>query len=237
MARESGESPPKRKEPGLIGRLLSSILNIVFWLFVSLVISIMIEWAGMAFFWPDEGVNHSKKMLEHEQYYLNHRLVNNSTRYIHSIYSVTQDINQWVTRVAKKITLTSVRFSHNQYVRGINKYYQHVKVYLEAIPYITQVFFTRIAIILFSLPAFILSGIFGAADGLIERDLRRWGGGRESSNVYNIARKSILPVFIVACVIYLSLPTSIHPAWVIMPFVILFGFSIRVSFERLKKYF
>ncbi len=43
-----------------------------------------------------------------------------------------------------------------------------------------------------------LAGIFGAADDLIERDLQRWGG-KESSNLYNIARKPIFSVFITAC--------------------------------------
>ena len=237
MARESREAPPKRKEPSLIGRLFSSIINLLFWLLLSLFISIVIEWIGMTWFWPNEGINHSKSMLNYEQQYLNQQLQLNPASYIKPIYNAVQHINQWITQAAKKIHRESLPLNGSATLGWLNPYYQQAKVYIEAIPYVAQVFFTRIAIILFSLPAFILSGIYGATDGLTERDLRRWGGGRESSNVYNIARKSILPVFIVACVLYLSLPTSIHPAWVIMPFVVAFGFSVRVSFERLKKYF
>lgn len=237
MARESREAPPKRKEPSLIGRLFSSIISLFFWLFISLLISIVIEWIGMTWFWPDESVNHSKSMLKYEQQHLNQQLRLNPAGYIKPIHDTTQHINQWIRKAAKRVHRKSLSLDRNVYLGWLNAYYQKSKVYIEAIPYVAQVFFTRIAIILFSLPAFILSGIYGAADGLIERDLRRWGGGRESSNVYNIARKSIFPVFIFACVLYLSLPISVHPAWVIMPFVVAFGFSVRVSFERLKKYF
>jgi len=81
------------------------------------------------------------------------------------------------------------------------------------------------------------AGVVGAVDGLVERDLRRWGGGRESSNVFNLAKKSITPAFVLACVVYISLPYSLNPVIVILPFAILLGLAVRISFERLKKYF
>ena len=88
-----------------------------------------------------------------------------------------------------------------------------------------------------SIPLFFSLIIVGAVDGLVERDLRRWGGGRESSNVFNLARQSITPAFVSACVIYISLPYSINPSWVILPFAVIQGLAVRVTLERLKKYF
>lgn len=237
MASESSNSMPQRKEPGLVGRLFSGVLNIIFWLCLSLLISITIEWIGITFFWSEQGANHAKEMLKSEKHFLNQRLVGHTNHTIQTIVHTTQTINQWIAETSAKTSRQFTPIRRNAYFKALNKYYQHSKEYIEVVPYVAQVFFTRIAIILFSLPVFILAGIFGATDGLIERDLRRWGGGRESSNLYNIARKSIFPVFIMACMIYLSLPTSIHPSWVIMPFVVVFGFAVRVSFERLKKYF
>jgi integrating conjugative element membrane protein (TIGR03747 family) len=74
-------------------------------------------------------------------------------------------------------------------------------------------------------------------DGLVERDLRRWGGGRESSTVYELAKSAIGPTAIGAWMIYLGMPVSVDPSYVIVPFVFLFGFSVRVTTDRLKKYF
>ena len=101
----------------------------------------------------------------------------------------------------------------------------------------TQTFVIRLALILFSLPIFLVAALVGGVDGLVERDLRRWGGGRESSNVFNLARRSVVPSFVAACVVYISLPFSINPVIVILPFAFLLGLAVRIGFERLKKYF
>jgi len=94
-----------------------------------------------------------------------------------------------------------------------------------------------LALILFSLPILAIAALVGGVDGLVERDLRRWGGGRESSNVFNLARRSIVPAFVAACVVYISLPFSINPIIVILPFACLLGMAVRIAFERMKKYF
>jgi integrating conjugative element membrane protein (TIGR03747 family) len=109
--------------------------------------------------------------------------------------------------------------------------------YLQASTYVTQTFVIRLALILFSLPIFLVAALVGGVDGLVERDLRRWGGGRESSNVFNLARRSVVPSFVAACVVYISLPFSISPVIVILPFAFLLGLAVRIGFGWLKKYF
>ncbi|MGS2724584.1 integrase arm-type DNA-binding domain-containing protein [Porticoccus sp. GXU_MW_L64] len=59
----------------------------------------------------------------------------------------------------------------------------------------------------------------------------------KSSNVFNLARRSVVPSFVAACVVYISLPFSINPVIVILPFALLLGVAVRIGFERLKKYF
>jgi len=73
-------------------------------------------------------------------------------------------------------------------------------------------------------------------DGLVRRDLRRWGGGRESSFVYHYAKKAAFPMVIVAWVLYLALPFSLHPSWIILPFAIGFGLTVAVTASTFKKY-
>ena len=50
--------------------LLRGFLRLVFWLFVALLFSILVEWVGMLFWWPDEGTAHSRAMLADELGYL-----------------------------------------------------------------------------------------------------------------------------------------------------------------------
>ena len=65
-------SDPRRREirQGLISRCLTTVAQGIKWLLLSLVFSILIEWAGMVLWWPHEGLNHSRDMLEAEIGYL-----------------------------------------------------------------------------------------------------------------------------------------------------------------------
>ena len=78
--------------------------------------------------------------------------------------------------------------------------------------------------------------VVALVDGLVRRDLRRWGGGRESSFVYHYAKKAAIPLIIMAWVFYLALPFSLHPSWIILPFALVFGFAVTITASTFKKY-
>ena len=101
---------------------------------------------------------------------------------------------------------------------------------------VTQVFCVRLAVLSLSMPVFFLFGLVGLVDGLVRRDLRRWGGGRESSFVYHYARRSVLPLMLSAWVTYLALPFSLHPAWIVLPFATLLALVVTVTAGTFKKY-
>jgi integrating conjugative element membrane protein (TIGR03747 family) len=76
----------------------------------------------------------------------------------------------------------------------------------------------------------------GLTDGLVQRDIRRWSGGRESSFVYHWAKKVLYPALILPWILYLAIPSSIHPNLIVLPFAILFAVSVRVMASMFKKY-
>ena len=81
----------------------------------------------------------------------------------------------------------------------------------------------------------LLSALVALVDGFVQWDLRRWGGGRESSFVYHWAKHSALPLLVVSWVVYLALPFSLHPTFVILPFATLFALSVAVTASSFKK--
>ena len=97
-------------------------------------------------------------------------------------------------------------------------------------------FFVRLSILILSMPAFILFGIVGVSDGLMQRDLRRWCGGNESGYIYHWAKRFALPVLVITWVIYLAIPSSIHPNFIITPFAVMFGLVLMVMSSKFKKY-
>ena len=230
-------------EPGTLARALTGLAQCLKWLLLSLVFSILLEWIGMVFWWEEQGVQHSRQMLQSELSYLDGdfrrslltpdpvRFASDlARRAYHVLFELTHlvDLLEWVapTPAAEE---TGLR-------RSLHRLYVVIADFVLAAMQITQVFSVRLAILTLATPVFGLFALVALVDGLVRRDLRRWGGGRESSFVYHYAKKAAIPLFIISWVLYLSLPITMHPSWVILPFAIGFGLAVTVTASTFKKY-
>jgi len=230
-------------ERGLLSRILGGVARSLAWLVAALFLSILLEWVGMLLWWPDQGSLHSRHMLEREIGYLNsdfrRSLVTSSPARFARGFADTfyRYLFEW-TRVVDFIEWLKQPGSSNEgriqtILRGA---YARVADYVIAAMTITQVFAVRLAVLTLAIPVFVLFGIVALVDGLVQRDLRRWCGGRESSFVYHHAKTAILPALLLAWVIYLGMPTSIHPNFVILPFSVLFATAVAIAARSFKKY-
>ena len=229
--------------PGTISRALTGIAQCLKWLFLSLLFSVLIECVGMAFWWEEQGLDHSRQMLVNELQFLGadfHRswltahpmqfASDLSNRFYRIAFEWTGivDLIQWITP-APGIEESGVR-------PVLHRFYRPVADYVLAGMQITQVFAVRLAILTLATPVFGLFTLVALVDGLVRRDLRRWGGGRESSFVYHYAKKAAMPLIIMAWVLYLALPFSLHPSWIILPFALAFAFAVTITASTFKKY-
>ncbi|MGH1477202.1 MAG: TIGR03747 family integrating conjugative element membrane protein [Geminicoccales bacterium] len=218
---------------GLLGTLVSA----VFWLFFSLLMSILIEWIGLTFWWPDQGSQHALTMYQEELTYLSSDLnrsiiVSDPSGFAASLAQGVEDL--WrdtggLDAIAWMAEPPPPEDRFRQVVHSLHDY-------ALATVFITLLFSVRIAILLLSTPVFGLFGLVGLVDGLVERDLRRFGAGRESSYVFHIAKHAVGPLIILTWAIYLSMPISLHPALVILPFATLSAVFIRITASSFKKY-
>jgi integrating conjugative element membrane protein (TIGR03747 family) len=108
--------------------------------------------------------------------------------------------------------------------------------YLLAALFTVFTFVVRLAVLTLATPLFLLAVISGAVDGLMRRDLRKFGAGRESSFVYHRVKRTLLPLLAAPWVIYLSLPCSLNPNWVLLPCATLLGCMISITAATFKKY-
>jgi integrating conjugative element membrane protein (TIGR03747 family) len=236
---------PRRRvvQEGLMAKSLGALARIIQWLLLSLLFSIIIEWAGMLFWWPDEGLEHSRAMLSREIGYLDtdfrrsvitsdparfaKRVADNTYHYLFEVTRLV-DFIHWVTP-PPLLGETGLR-------PMLHEYYRPSAEFVIAMMQITQLFSVRLAILILAMPVFLLFSLLALVDGLVQRDLRRWGGGRESSFVYHYAKKAALPLVVLAWVTYLALPFSLHPTFVVLPFAMLFALSVAVTASTFKKY-
>ncbi len=230
------------KKRGVISKTLDNIFKVFGLLIFSALISIIIEWIGMTFYYPDEGYQHAQNMLEREIGYLGSALEGDSLNG-DAIETAGGHVNEVVdflfidsglldTLVSAK-TPTPDDSTIMRYAKlAIGEYYD----YLISAIFIMTMFFVRLSILILSMPAFILFGIVGLSDGLMQRDLRRWCGGNESGYIYHWAKRFALPVLVITWVIYLAIPSSIHPNFIITPFAVMFGLVLMVMSSKFKKY-
>lgn len=237
---ERVEHPTKKQGP--IGKTSSFIFRVIGLLVFSAFLSIVIEWIGMTFFYPEEGYKHAQKMMEKEMGYLGASLsydksnadaVNTASNFIGEAINFIFVDSGLLGLIKEARTLKPDDGDFIAFFKGLfNEYYN----YAMAAIYIFVMFMIRLAILILSIPAFALFTLVGFSDGLMQRDLRRWCGGNESGFIYHWAKKFSLPILLAAWVIYLAIPSSIHPNFIITPFAVLFGLVVMVMASKFKKY-
>lgn len=247
MAEQTKRRPASAQqsaEQGIIATTLIRVLQIVMYLILTLVFSIVIEWVGMAIGWWDEpGVRHSERMLQQELQYLNRdfrqsAIVKSPMRFAERFSQNFYDLTFKKTGIQSAVIwlATPTQTRSGQFRKSLHRLFQMVEAYVLAARTVTQIFGVRLAVLTLAMPAFVLLGATGLVDGLVQRDIRRWSGGRESSFVYHWAKKALYPSLILPWIVYLAMPVSVHPNLVVLPFAVLFAVSLLVMSSTFKKY-
>jgi integrating conjugative element membrane protein (TIGR03747 family) len=78
----------------------------------------------------------------------------------------------------------------------IGALYTHLENVMIAAAYTGLVFLIRLLVLFLTLPLFITAAFVGLVDGLVRRDIRRFGAGRESGYIYHRARACLMPLVI-----------------------------------------
>ncbi|MCP9269670.1 TIGR03747 family integrating conjugative element membrane protein [Xenorhabdus sp. XENO-1] len=251
MAQSENQSRPSSQLPrkhGLLYRLLWEWP----WQFIGFVVmswlfSLLLEYLGMTFFWPEQGTSHSQAMMKTELKFL-------STEFTQSLLlsEPSQTISSWLAQTYQWLFVDS-GFMHwiqgqrqyqlnsrNDFLREFNAVLQGISGYLReyclATVFITMVTLIRLAILMLSVPLFVMVILVALVDGLGRRDLRRYGAGYESSFVYHHAKRGIKPACTIPCVLYLSWPSVVYLTVILLPAAIVLGMEVVITTSMFKKY-
>ncbi|EFS2651946.1 TIGR03747 family integrating conjugative element membrane protein [Salmonella enterica] len=246
MAKE--ESRPSQntshpKNPGLLWLLLWRLpWHIAGILLVSLFLSLLVEYAGLVFWWPEQGAQHARIMMETELRFLSADFTRSLVLSQPSVtvMSWVREGYRWFTdsmMPAGPLNNGSIGNLFTQTVATSGTWLAaQLRVFLEATLYITVVFVVRVSILLLSLPLFVMAAAVAMVEGLSIRDVRRYGAGYESSFLYHHARGLIKPSLVYPCMAYLSWPAAAYPNAFLLPSALLFGVVLTVQASTFKKY-
>src|SRR5690606_31708590 len=159
----------------------------------------------MHLFWPDQGWRHAQGMLDYElnqlsTHFTRSAVVQEPGRTARWLVEGTYEwvfvktgLLDWMRDASAQTSAGSHRPTKAfRYYIGL--VYVNVESYLIAAAYTTLIFLVRLLVLCLTLPLFLMAAFVGLVDGLVRRDIRRFGAGRESGFVYHRARASLIPL-------------------------------------------
>lgn len=209
--------PPHQEKPkGTISLLFDLMGALIKGLLVALVVSVLIELVGIAAkWWPG---HHAQTLLTTERGYI-----------------ANIDAMPLMALTPSSMSL-EVESQFNQRVSSVQSYGDTFSVYLLAAINTAKLLLLRLVVCLFSLPGYLVVGLAALIDGLVQRDIRKYTGGHESSYVFHKAKRWVVPGIVGTISIYLMMPWAVYPAVIFAPSMALFGFALYVTASQFKKY-
>ncbi|QGF92957.1 TIGR03747 family integrating conjugative element membrane protein [Pseudomonas sp. CFSAN084952] len=242
MATSVQNTPPQPiQRRGLIVSVIGLFFRIIGLLFASLLFSVLIEFAGLLLFWGDQGWRHSQAMLATELGWLSEHF-----KFSLILQQPGQTIVQWLaflnqwllvkTGFADFAQQARVSSQGNGFWSWTNQLYVSNEDFVLAAVYVAFTFVVRLTILVLAMPLFGVAMFTGFVDGLMRRDLRKFGAGRESSFVYHRAKRAMAPLLVAPWIVYLSLPFSLNPLFIFIPSAAMLGITTAVTATTFKKY-
>lgn len=231
---------------GLALGLLSLPLRLFGVLAASLLLSVFVEWIGMHWFWPREGWHHAQAMLDYELRQLSShftrsllfshpaRLAERWITAVHEKLFAGADLKNWAASASNHAASGAPHLPNLR--RRVSLAERDAKPYALAAGYTLLTFLARLAVLILALPLFLLAAGVGFIDGLVRRDLRRFGAGHESGFLYHRAKAAIVPLAVLPWVLYLALPVSVPPLLILLPGAALLGVAVNITAASFKKY-
>ncbi|HBT3201945.1 DUF4400 domain-containing protein [Klebsiella sp. CVUAS 8534.2] len=193
--------PPSRPPQGPVGWLLSLTGRIVGLVIGALVLRVVLELAGLYFWWPQEGSRHVFQVMRQERAELvialqSHPLGN----------EILVLLEKGTTRVLMANRLLQKPFT--------------------AVAYTLVSFMQRLIWLAIMQPLFYFCALTALADGLVQRDLRRFGSGLESVFLHRYIIRSGSSVATTLWVFYLAQPLFLPAMLILLPASLWFGITV-----------
>lgn len=236
-------APNRPVSRGPVMACIGVAVTFFFWTFSSVFLGTLFEIVGSYTLWPDQGAVHAKSGLEEDLGYIRQFprsiLVADTEAFARDVAAYAR----WpldkigVPQLFARAAASDPASAKNVAVRFLRRGLIAVTAWVEIFYYVLQDTAVRLCVAYFALPAFLLAVLVGLIDGLVQRDLRKWCGGRESSYVYHHAKHYTLWCLTGGFALYLAWPLhGFNPAYMVLVFTVLVAASLSLTVSKFKKY-
>ncbi|EAV7067885.1 TIGR03747 family integrating conjugative element membrane protein [Salmonella enterica] len=221
--------PGSVRRPGLLGWIALLPGMLVGFFLGAWMLAIALNWLGDTFFWRNTCASHSEQVLQ-TTWLWRRGSAGAPVWLVEDLALISDTLQQGIAALVHSLNGQSGLF-WTETVTSM------IRCALLSAGNVTLTFLLRLAILLQALPLFALTITIGLIDGLVRRDLRRFGAGHESGFVYHHARRMIGSSLAATGLILLSMPYVVEPEYVLIPRAILIGLAASVAVGAFKKYF
>ena len=219
--------PGPVRRPGLLGwiALLPGVLAgfcLGAWM-----LAIALEWLGDVFFWQNTCASHSDQVLQATWQWWKSS-AGAPVWLVEDLALASDTLQQGLAALIASLNGQSGLF-------WIETVTTVIRCALLSAGNVTLTFLLRLAILSQALPLFALTITIGLIDGLVRRDLRRFGAGHESGFVYHHARRMIGPNLAATGVVWLAMPVFILPKYTLVPGIIITSISVSIAIWLFRK--
>lgn len=203
--------PSSRPAQGPVGWLLSLLGRIIGLVIGALVLRVVLELAGLYFWWPQEGSRHVFQVMKHEQAELVTAL---------QPHPLGNEILVLLEKGATRVLMAN-RLLQKPFI---------------ALAYTLVSFMQRLVWLASMLPLVCLCVLIGLTEGLVRRDLRRFGSGLESVFMHRYVIKSGSSVATTLWMCYLAQPLFLPAMLVLLPTTLWFGITVWMAAGSFKRW-
>ncbi len=204
-------APPSPPPQGPIGWLLSLAGRIIGLVIGALVLRVVLELAGLYFWWPQEDSRHVFQVMKREQSELVIAL---------QPHPFGNEILVLLEKGATRVLM-------------VNRFLQKP---FTALTYTLVSFMQRLTWLVSMLPLFCLCTVTGLTEGLVLRDLRRFGSGLESVFLHRYVIRFGSSVTSTVWVFYLAQPLFLPAMLVLLPASLWFGITVWMAAGSFKRW-
>ncbi|EHG6068813.1 TIGR03747 family integrating conjugative element membrane protein [Salmonella enterica subsp. diarizonae serovar 61:z52:z53] len=226
MPEHASQGPVRR--PGLLGWLALLPGVLAGFCLGAWMLAIALEWLGDAFFWRNTCASHSEQVLQATWQWWRGS-AGALVWLVEDLAIVSDTLQQGIAALVHSLNGQSGLFWTKVVTTVIH-------CALLSMGNTTLTFLLRLAILLQALPLFALTITIGLIDGLVRRDLRRFGAGHESGFVYHHARRMIGSSLAATGLVWLTVPVFLEPGIVLVLGAMVTGIGISVAIGTFKKY-
>jgi len=138
-------------------------------------------------------------------------------------------LDEMMRRAADPRPLSPLNEIMRSFMTGMWGFLQTAKIGL-------QLYSQRLGVLVLALPLMLVVALAAGADGLMTWYLRRSAAEPESGFIYHRAKRGLVFAVMTLWIIYLVPPVPLDPRWVMGPFLLVAGLSIRIAVANFKKY-